>query len=83
VDWSTSGGGGRVNREAFVELNGALLVHRIACDIEYAAHDSLTTGIEMGCAGVGDLEPALEAFGGGHGDGANQFVHPDAAALRG
>ena len=52
---------------------------------------SSPTGTEIGCAGVGDVLPAHQAFGGVHRDGAHRglaevlrdFEHQAVAAVRG
>ena len=67
-------GRGTMNRAIFVGLHRALFVHGVAGDVEHAAHDGLADGHGNRAAGVDDFVAALEAFGGGHGDGAHPVV---------
>ena len=67
-------GRGAMNRQIFVGLHRALLVHGIAGHVENAAHHGLAHGHGNRRAGVRDFIPALEPLGGGHGDGAHPVV---------
>jgi hypothetical protein len=52
----------------------AAFVHGIPGDVEHAAHDAVADRHGDGPAGVGHFIAALEAVGGGHGDGADPVV---------
>ena len=68
------GRGGAVDGIAFLGDDRAAFVHRVADDVEDAAHDGLADGHGNGGAGVGDFVAALEALGGAHADGADPVV---------
>ena len=63
-----------MNRIIFVGFHRPLFIHRLAGDVEHAAHDAFADGHGDRRAGVGDFEAALQTFGGGHGDGAHPVV---------
>ena len=45
-----------MDRIIFVRLDRAVFVHRVAGDVEYAAHDAFADGHGNGRAGVDDLD---------------------------
>ena len=63
-----------VDRVALLRLDRPALVHRVAGDVEHAAHHAVADRHRDRPAGVGDLDAALEAFGAGHRDGAHPAV---------
>src|SRR5690606_21567549 len=64
-------GGGRVDRAVFLGRDRALLVDRLADDVEDAAERAVADRDLDRLAGVGDLLAADEAFGRVHGDRAD------------
>src|SRR5205823_1787035 len=66
--------GGTMNGEALFCFDRTLLIHWLASDVEYPAHDALTYWHRNGSAGISHFETALESFGAGHGDGTNPIV---------
>src|SRR5262245_55802554 len=50
----------------FFGFDWPALVNGVAGDVEHAAHDSFTDWHRYGFAGIGDLQPAFQAFGAGH-----------------
>ena len=65
---------GMVNRVVGVDLGHLLAVNRLAHDVPDATERALAHRHLHGGAGINDLEPALEAVGGGHGNAANNVA---------
>ena len=68
------GRSGAVDGIAFLGDDRAAFVHRVAHDVEDAAHDGVADGHGNDGAGVGDFVAALEALGRSHADGAHPVV---------
>ena len=68
------GRGGAVNGIILLGGDRPAFIHRVAGDVENAAHHARADGHGNGRAGVEDFEAALEAFGAGHGDGTDPMV---------
>src|SRR3954471_6012888 len=58
----------------FIGLHRALFIHGIARDVEDAAHHAFADRHGNRFAGIDHLVAAAEAFGAGHGNGANPVV---------
>ena len=63
-----------MNGITLVGLDGAAIIHRLACDIEDASHHSLADWHGDGGTAVGHFVATLETFGRGHGNGSNPVI---------